>query len=144
MKQVKIRIYGAQQPLESEYAVTDGLPGQAYIRSTDLRCRDWKTAISLLAKGEWKDRPLMTGPIRLTILFCMERPQEHFETEGSLKPSAPACPITWPDLTELINIVENALTGVIWQDDDQVYSLDVRKVYDESPWMTIEVGEIGE
>lgn len=67
------------------------------------------------------------------LTFTVTRPQSHYGSGRNahvLKPSAPDYPTGRPDLSNLIKLVEDALTGVAWVDDDQVVMLrNPRKFY---------------
>ena len=80
-------------------------------------------AISALGKIE-----LITEPIELTARFYFARPQSHFgsgKNAGVLKASAPSIHAQSPDLAKLLRSLEDALTGVVWQDDKLVFSYGV-------------------
>lgn len=73
---------------------------------------------------------LLTGPLRVTITFQLERPAGHYRTgknAGQLHSWAPAFPITKPDALKMARAVEDALTGIIWKDDSQIVTEFLRK-----------------
>lgn len=43
-----------------------------------------------------------------------------------------------PDLTNLIKFTEDALNGVLWEDDSIIYEIYAKKVYGETPKTVIE------
>lgn len=58
--------------------------------------------------------------------FTVERAKSHYgsgKNADVLKPDAPDYPTGRPDLSNLVKLVEDALTGVAWDDDDQVVML---------------------
>lgn len=68
--------------------------------------------------------------------FTVQRSKSHWWKGGVsggplvLKPDAPDFPTGRPDLSNLVKMVEDALTGVAWVDDDQVVMLhDPRKFF---------------
>ena len=94
----------------------------------------------------WGDLPTLRGPVVVDVCFAMARPKAHYGTgrnSGTVKPSAPVWPVTYPDIDKAARLVCDALTiaGVI-EDDVNVVSLSCLKFYDESPHTTIKVGEL--
>lgn len=68
---------------------------------------------------------LISAPIELTATFYFLRPASHFgsgRNAGVLKSGAPRVHAQSPDLAKLIRCLEDALTGVLWQDDKLVYA----------------------
>lgn len=91
---------------------------------------------------------LMTGPIELTAQFYFSRPRSHFGTgknAGTVKASAPRIHAQSPDLAKLIRCLEDALTGVVWNDDRQVfrYGTDTeRRWTEESECVMVRIREL--
>lgn len=141
---IKIVVPGIPRPAGSKRVVTNRSTGKAYVIDANPKSRDWKTTVAQCASDAWNGEPLMTGPIRLTIVFCVARPRAHYGAKGSLKLSAPTYPTTRPDLTKLVRAIEDALTGVIWRDDSQVVVQNVRKIYDEFFHTVIAIAETSE
>ena len=83
----------------------------------------------------------MEGPIRLEVRFLMPRPQAHYHwkqrmgqrVQGELRDDAPLEHVSQPDTTKLLRALEDALTGVIWLDDKQVWDQRCLKFYDCTP-----------
>lgn len=73
--------------------------------------------------------PLLRGPVRLSIVFVFPRPAGHFRRNGSLKPSAPACHAVKPDGSKLLRSTEDALSGVVIEDDARIVGCSWEKRY---------------
>lgn len=71
--------------------------------------------------------------VSITCHFLVTRPKTtHYRSgrnERILKDTAPKYPTGRPDLSNLIKMVEDGLTKVLWADDDQVVRIDGRKGY---------------
>lgn len=112
-----------------------GRDGKLHVSVTDAsgpKGKEWRAAIRFAAAaaatgGEMYGGPL-TGPLRLTLCFFLQRPQSHFGKRG-LRASAPPFPTTKPDVLKLARAVEDACTGIVWVDDAQVVMEDLRKAY---------------
>jgi Holliday junction resolvase RusA-like endonuclease len=100
------------------------------------KLRQWYGAVTSAAAQAMGDRPLFTGPIRLSILFCFHRPKGHYGTgrnAGVLKDSSPRHHIKKPDLDKLVRTIQDALSSTVYKDDSQVCMYgQLGKVYTES------------
>ena len=89
----------------------------------------------------------ITGPIKLTVTFCMPRPKSHYGTgrnADKLKPSAPIQHTKKPDLDNMIKLVKDALNGVFYKDDSQICGIVASKKYSTTPQTIIYIEEIWE
>ncbi len=88
---------------------------------------DWRSLVSYTAKREWRGE-LLSGPLRLSVVFFMPRPKSH-STKRGLRPNAPTYHTCKPDRTKLMRAFEDALTGILWVDDTQIVAGPVEKKY---------------
>jgi Holliday junction resolvase RusA-like endonuclease len=72
-------------------------------------------------------------PVVLDCNFYVTRPKTtHYgsgRNERVLKPNVPARPIGRPDLSNMVKMIEDGLTKVLWADDDQVVAVRAAKHY---------------
>ena len=100
--------------------------GKGVMVESSKRCKPWRqdvrhTAIELLPDG-WHAN--MDAAITLSVVFVFARPKNHFRTNGELKPSAPAhCTGRIGDVSKLVRAVEDAMTGIVYNDDAQIINL---------------------
>lgn len=90
--------------------------------------------------------PLLRGPVRMSVVFVFRRPAGHFRKDGSLKPSAPAHHAVKPDGSKLLRSTEDALTGLVFEDDARIVGCTWDKRYavgDERPGALITVIPLG-
>lgn len=101
--------------------------GSPVINTTDdnKKSKAWMDSVRTSAvealPSDWE---LLRGPVVLSVAFYFARPQYHYGTgrnEGRVKSSAPRYHTKKPDLAKLVRALEDALTGVVWADDSQVY-----------------------
>ena len=94
------------------------------------RVKPWRKDIKITAK---RLRPTLwhaTIGVQLEVEFLFKRPKHHFRTNGELKPKAPFhCTTRVGDIDKLSRAVADALTGVIYEDDSQIISLQATKRY---------------
>lgn len=105
--------------------------GRGRIIEDCKRTPAWRQAVAFAAM-EARCQPL-EGPLTLTVYFAMPRPRGHFNKAGKLKPSAPMYPTVRPDCTKLLRSTEDALLGICWNDDAQIVTQTVRKIYATGP-----------
>lgn len=110
-------------------------PGTKHANIVDAggeRTKNWRAVVALAARSAYRETP-DTGPLSLRLMFFMPRPKSHYRSNGELKPNAPYLHVKKPDTTKLIRSTEDALTGIVWQDDSQIAHQQADKVYGESP-----------
>lgn len=86
---------------------------------SNLKSKSYMQMVSLRAK-EAVAKPPTSKPVVVSIQFYFRRPKSHFRANGDLKPSSPIKHVQTPDLAKLVRCLEDALTGIVWQDDKQV------------------------
>jgi Holliday junction resolvase RusA-like endonuclease len=100
--------------------------GRGVMVESSKRCKPWRqdvrhTAMDLLP-SDWYAN--MSKAITLSCVFVFARPKNHFRTNGHLKPSAPRhCSGRIGDISKLVRAVEDAMTGVVYNDDAQIINL---------------------
>ena len=83
----------------------------------------WRKDVATIARLNAPKKPLAKNyNIYMRLYFYLPRPKSHYGTgrnAGKLKTSAPAVP-RGKDLTKMLRAVEDSLSGIIFEDDDQV------------------------
>ncbi len=85
-------------------------------------------------KRQIGDTELLTGPLRINLLFGMPRPKSHFGTGRNawkLKQSAPEHHTKKPGIDDLGKFVLDCLTGVVFKDGSQIVETKAIKFYDD-------------
>jgi hypothetical protein len=78
-----------------------------------------------------QDAYVLQGPVRMSAVFRFQRPANHYRKGGILKPlnealssatsqEAPLCHCVQPDWSKLQRSTEDALTGLLYQDDARI------------------------
>jgi Holliday junction resolvase RusA-like endonuclease len=91
----------------------------------------WKRVVAALARRDFRGH-ITAGAVRLTLAFTLTRPKHHLgsgRNAGIVKDSAPAHHIIRPDVLKLTRAVEDALTGIVWEDDSQIIDERLTKRY---------------
>ncbi len=113
------------------------------ITDANPNSKDWKTDVKHAAQDAYQG-PLITAPLSVKFTFHIQRPKGHFGAGKNacfLKLSSPKYPTSKPDLLKLARGVEDAMTGIIYQDDAQIVSELIFKRYTHAPGVTIDISE---
>lgn len=95
--------------------------------------RDFKQYVKLVA-SQYKPQELISGPIHLELTFYQPTPKKyHTKPKQALIDAGLLLPVTKPDIDNLAKGVKDGLTKIIWQDDSQVVSMAVKKLYSMTP-----------
>lgn len=108
--------------------------GRAIVTEDCKKNKPWRSDVrneaeKAIESQGWK---LTEGAVYVELTFQLTRPKGHFGAKG-LRPSAPAYHTKKPDTVKLARAVEDALKGVVWKDDSQIYCEKITKVYAEQP-----------
>lgn len=98
----------------------------------------WRERVALAAYSACP-QPIL-GALRVSLLFTLPRPKSHYRTGRNahlLREAAPDYPTGKPDVDKLARAILDALTGIWWDDDSRVVSLDAVKVYGPDPSVSI-------
>jgi len=97
--------------------------GQGVAMSDDNpKSKAWMSVVALAAAAAMAGREPLVGPVRIFFTFIMPRPASHFgsgRNSKTLKPGAPKYHTQKPDGLKLCRGVEDALTGIVYRDDNQ-------------------------
>lgn len=99
-----------------------------------------KFSWGLQLQDQHKDKSLFTGPLCLDVDFYINLPSKISLGKKSfflLKPHT-----TRPDLSNLIKFVEDAATGILFNNDCIIAEIRSRKLYDKQPRTEFTITEI--
>ncbi|MDD5328280.1 MAG: RusA family crossover junction endodeoxyribonuclease [Phycisphaerae bacterium] len=133
-------VLGEPQALKRHRNVRRGkFIGQYDPSATDKK--DFAAAVQQYAPPK-----LITEAVKIAIYAYFGRPKSHFRTgkyANKLKPNAPILHTTKPDFDNVAKFVADALNGIFWKDDSQIYKATVWKLYDhEKPRVEIFVNVV--
>jgi Holliday junction resolvase RusA-like endonuclease len=109
----------------------DGRLGVRVTDASGARGKAWREAVALAASRAMGGQKPMTGPLKLTAMFYLSRPKSHFNSRGLLKDKSASMlhHTQKPDLTKLLRAVEDAMTGIVYEDDAQIVGQTVGKFW---------------
>lgn len=135
MRTVEFFVPGIPKPAGSKKGFYNKKINRVLIVDDCNKTKSWQGIVStyaLQAKQDAELHELIVDPIRVVFDFYFIRPKGHFgsgKNAMKLKPSAPAYHITKPDVLKLARAAEDALTGIIYRDDSQIYNETIGKQY---------------
>lgn len=105
--------------------------GKAIVVDANKNSVYWKQKVAFTANDNYNGKPL-SGPVIVEFEFYFKRPKSHFGTgknSNVLKQSAPDHHTIKPDVLKLARCVEDALSGIIYNDDSQIVREFLEKQY---------------
>lgn len=106
------------------------IKGRAILGESSAAVDPWRKVIAGCARRLQPEQWHAKLPVSLTLTFVFARPKAHFRANGKLKGSAPQhCVTRIGDLDKLCRAVCDALTGIAYDDDSQVFSLHAVRRY---------------
>lgn len=111
-----------------------------HARAYDPRkSRDYKSLIKQVAQDH-VPAELLTGPLVLVVKVYRAIPQSFSKRKRSEALAGQLRPTTKPDLRNYIGGIEDALTKLVWVDDNQIVAYgDTGKWYGDPPRIEVEV-----
>lgn len=107
---------------------------------TPKKTQDFETEVREAAKQAMNREPL-EGPLAVYLYFRLPIPKSYPKKRIAACLSGSDRPTKKPDLDNLAKSVLDALNGVIYQDDSQIVSLHMTKVYSQHPGIDLLIRE---
>lgn len=125
--QIRFTVFGDPVPQGSKRVFHGKVVEMAH-----ARLRSYRQDIHVTALRAMQTRPPLTGPVAVAVTFSIPRPKSHYgsgRNASRRKEAAPPYPAKTPDIDKLGRGVLDALTGAAFNDDAQVVSLNLNKVW---------------
>jgi crossover junction endodeoxyribonuclease RusA len=138
MGRISFVVYSRAAPQGSKTYLGQGRMKESSERVKPFRADVRKAAESVVLPPDWP----MSAPMRVGFRFHFARPKSHFKRDGvALSKSAPeeATSHGLGDLEKLARSVNDALSGVLFDDDRQVTEMHLAKAYDSEDVVIISV-----
>lgn len=131
---IAIDLRGAE-PVPKGSMKAFNIPGKKFPVVTDSKTtelRAFERDVRQLAAVEMDRYTLPCAqeqPFELLLVFYVARPNGDYTAGGELKATARVTPWTKPDLSKLTRALEDALTGLVWDDDSRIVRAVLEKRY---------------
>lgn len=103
---------------------------------TDAETRNYEGMIRDVANKAMIDRPLLTGPLRVTVRALFPVPGSWSRKKREAALCGLVRPTGKPDCDNLGKVIDSC-NGIVWNDDSQIVDMRITKFYDEKPSLTI-------
>jgi Holliday junction resolvase RusA-like endonuclease len=127
MKDIVITVLGNPKGLKRHRSVRCG----KFIRQYDPSAPD-KADFLAMAYSSKPDEPTK-GRVMIRVDAYFPRPKTHYNSKGILRDTAPSAHTSRPDYDNILKFISDALNGVFYHDDSQIFSAYITKLYDENP-----------
>lgn len=104
--------------------------------------KDFHAQMRAEARAVMADRPVIDGPVAISVLAVLPVPDSWSQKKKALALSGCMQPCTKPDATNLLKSAEDACTSIIFADDKQVCRQTNVKIYGDKPRIEVVVEPI--
>lgn len=142
-KPIRFTVLGNAQPAGSKRAFMR--PGMKFpvVVDDNAKSKPWKAEVAAAAREVYRS-DLLTGPLKVRLVFYRPRPAGHYGANGlNKKGRETSAPVTKPDVLKLARGVEDALTSVVWRDDAQIVVEVIEKRWGEPARCEVEISPVG-
>ena len=112
--------------------------GRAIVVYDPPKVKNFKNRLHAMAQEAYKGKPL-DGPLEVTFAFYRPVQSSLSKAEKDRRLSGETPPTVKPDLSNYLKAAEDALNGVLWQDDSLIVIERCFKRYSETPRIEVEV-----
>lgn len=125
----------------------NGKLGVSLVDAGGERTKAWRSLVRSAATLAMRDdspagletsRRPANFPLKLVITFYLPRPAWHYK-KGVLRVTAPQVHSIRPDATKLLRSTEDAMKGIVYEDDSLIYCQEITKLYADQP---VQVGAV--
>ena len=129
--------YVFKLPVEPVAQMRPRFTRRPYVHAYDpVKVKRYKEALAWHAQDQWMAAPA-TGPIKLQLHFFRPVQKSLSKIEHARRLSGAHRPIVKPDLDNYIKSTLDALTGVLWADDNAIIKIEAEKYYSDQPRVEI-------
>ena len=136
---IKFTIYGDPVPKGRPKFTVRGGYAMAYTPKKTKENEDYIRCAALPYKPYIKP---FTGPVSLTAIFYRSIPKSFPKKKAEMAKNGILRPTTTPDLDNYLKQVEDALSGIFYENDKQIVDSSESKYYSERPRIEIEIQEV--
>lgn len=111
---------------------------------TPKRTRDWQHLVADHARRAMGNTTPMQGAVSLSVQFYQKVPTSWPRVKRQKALDCAIWPTGRPDLSNLVKSIEDACNGIVFEDDAQIVSLQVVKVYSQAAGVLVRCRPVAE
>ena len=115
--------------------------GKNNIHYTPTKTKEYESLVKVSAYNAMHQREVMIYPIKLDILLCMPIPASWSKKKKHLAAIKQLLPTTKPDCDNVLKAIADGMNKIVYEDDKQIVSISMLKVYDSKPRSVVRVQE---
>jgi crossover junction endodeoxyribonuclease RusA len=122
---IEYTIPGTPRPQGSKKHV-----GRGIMIESSKYIADWRAFARLKAEIAMREHAMIRKPhpVAIEVVFYFDRPKSHSTTKG-LRDTAPTRHTSKPDIDKLLRALLDSMTGIVFEDDSQVWIKSASKCY---------------
>ncbi|WP_225423555.1 RusA family crossover junction endodeoxyribonuclease [Levilactobacillus suantsaii] len=105
------------------------------------RSRDYKRFVGQEAKMKYHGPLLRNDPLKVDVKVYRHVQRSVSKVERTRRISGEHRPIVKPDASNYLKLIEDALTGIVWEDDNLITDVSCSKYYSDEPRIEVTVTE---
>ena len=141
MNELHFFVAGKAKTSGSKRAFFNPKTGKALVVAASAKQKPWQDGVKWAAMEAFARQIPWEGPIVLLLVFVRARPKGHYgsgKNKDILKDWAiDLRPTGKPDVLKLGRAVEDAMNGIVYQDDSQIVEEHLSKVYGDKPGVDV-------
>ena len=124
---IAFTVPGPAVPERKRSRVINGHAG----RSDTREAKEYKALVRYCAGRAMAGEPPLEGPLALEVTVYRLKPKS--------APKRVTYPITRPDCSNYLKLLEDACNKIVWRDDAQLVDVSIHKRFDRAAWVDIRV-----
>jgi Holliday junction resolvase RusA-like endonuclease len=116
--------------------------GKGVVAYTPAKTAAYESLVQSAAAEAMAGREPSTRPIKLVVSLALEVPASWSKKRRALALTGQICATKKPDADNVLKGLKDGCNGIVWRDDAQVVSIELRKAYGDTPQAAVSVLEL--
>lgn len=108
---------------------------------TPAKTRKWEADARMVARQAMGARQPFTGPVAVIVEMCFPIPASWPKWKREAARNGEVMHTTKPDADNVVKAAKDAMNGVVWLDDAQVFAVTITKGYGDTPRVLVRASE---
>lgn len=116
--------------------------GKGVVAYTPAKTAAYESLVQKAAEAAMMGRDPSGRPIKLVVNLALEVPASWSKKRRALALAGQICATKKPDADNVLKGLKDGCNGIVWRDDAQVVSIELRKAYGDTPQAAVWVLEL--